>query len=81
MVNCVQDRGTHVALTRTSDIDHKAYTMDIPMTFAEFKACFAKFQGGAHIQVAFPDLSADLREFVLSGITPEKWTEIFGEEE
>lgn len=35
------------------------------------------------IPQAFPDLSADLREMIMTGITPENWLKIFppGEEE
>jgi hypothetical protein len=36
---------------------------------------------GKHIQEAFPMLPAEHREFLLSGITPEEWNEIFAEEE
>lgn len=32
---------------------------------------------GNYIQNAFPYLSADEREFILTGITPEEWAEIF----
>lgn len=29
------------------------------------------------VQEAFPELNAEEREFILSGITPEEWLEIF----
>jgi len=32
------------------------------------------------IQVAFPSLNADGREFLLSGISPHGWEELFGED-
>lgn len=32
---------------------------------------------GALIQIAFPDLSSDDREFLISGITPETWGKTF----
>lgn len=38
-------------------------------------------QAGQVIQVAFSNLSDSEREFILTGITPEKWNEIFSEEE
>lgn len=34
---------------------------------------------GMLIQHAFPDLSADEREFLMTGITPEEWNETFEE--
>lgn len=36
------------------------------------------YRQGAHIQDAFPDLSKDDREFLLSGISKEGWDETFG---
>lgn len=33
------------------------------------------------VQDVFPELSADEREFLLSGITPEEWAIIFADEE
>lgn len=37
--------------------------------------------GMPYVQVAFPMLNADQREFIISGVTPEEWKEYFGEEE
>jgi hypothetical protein len=37
------------------------------------------WQGGELIQNAMPDLSAELREFLMTGITPFEWEENFGE--
>lgn len=40
------------------------------------------YRQGAMIQDAFPDLSKDEREFLISGISKEGWDKIFsGEEE
>lgn len=36
-----------------------------------------KYHQGAYIQDAFPDLSADDREFLLSGISPAGWAVTF----
>ena len=36
---------------------------------------------GQHIQDAFPYLSADEREFLLTGITCQEWLELFNEED
>ena len=33
------------------------------------------------IQNAFPHLSADVREFILTGITPAEWDSLFDENE
>ena len=34
--------------------------------------------GGVHIQDALPGVSADDREFLISGISPKGWKETFG---
>jgi len=51
----------------------KRHVMDIPLTQAEFQAGCDARQKGALIQNAFPTLSPELREFLLSGSTPEEW--------
>lgn len=33
-----------------------------------------------YIQNMFPELSDDDKEFILSGVTPEEWEELFGDE-
>jgi hypothetical protein len=39
------------------------------------------WQGGMLIQDAMPNLNADEREFVMTGITPYEWDNMFEEEE
>lgn len=36
-----------------------------------------KWRNGAYIQDAFPDLSADDRELIMTGTHPECWEEMF----
>ena len=55
-------------------------TMQLPMTAAEYNRALNLWEDGALIQVAFPTLIAEQREFVKTGITPEMWTKIFGED-
>jgi hypothetical protein len=40
----------------------------------------AKYDNGAFIQEAFPEMPADRREQMLSGIHPECWEEIYAED-
>jgi len=40
---------------------------------------YDQWQGGIHIQVALFHLSAEEREFLISGITPAEWEEEFKE--
>jgi hypothetical protein len=35
---------------------------------------------GAHVQTACPSLSAEDREFIISGTSPEGWKQLFGDE-
>lgn len=65
-------------ITRTSMISGKTRTLDLPVT-AEQMAAFES--GRMLIQDAFPHLSADDREFILTGITGEEWNDTFGDDE
>ena len=49
----------------------------IDVSYAGFK----RYEKGAMAQDAFPDLSADEREQIISGTHPECWNKIFGDEE
>ena len=53
----------------------KPYTVTIP------GAALFRLRQGEHIQDALRMLSADDREFVLSGTSPEGWTQMFGEDD
>jgi hypothetical protein len=43
------------------------------------KSGIDKYKQGAHIQEAFPELSSDEREMMLSGLCPACFAELFGE--
>ena len=49
--------------------------MDIDVTEEQI----ASWRGGQLIQNAMPNLSADEREFIKTGITPEEWENTFGD--
>lgn len=72
-------------INRTSSISGKTNVMDIEFTPAE-AVNFCKMQQielfagmtkwsvpGMLIQDAFPTQNADVREFLMTGITPEEW--------
>jgi hypothetical protein len=61
-------------LTRISRLTGRQHCRDVPITEEQL----ANWQLGALIQNAAPNLSAEDREFVISGITPEEWKEAFG---
>lgn len=49
--------------------------MDLPITAEQFQ----RYENGeGKVQDIFPDLPAELREFIMSGITPDEWKKNFG---
>lgn len=66
---------------RTSRLSGKTSTMILPISQDEFDACNERWANGVMIQDAFPMLTADEREFILTGITPEEWDAAFGGDE
>jgi hypothetical protein len=69
-----------ITVIRKSDISGELNAMVIPLDQREYNASFAKWSNGELIQRAFPTLDSSQREFIKTGITPEEWTEIMGEE-
>jgi len=65
-------------ISRTSLITGCVNTMDLPITEDMISDWI---ESDALIQHAFPNLSADEREFLLTGATPAEFHELFAEEE
>ena len=63
-------------ITRTSPFTGEINTLDIDVTQSQIDAWY----GGELIQNAMPNLSADEREFIKSGIPAHEWDSMFGEE-
>jgi hypothetical protein len=42
----------------------------------EFQKCFKLWMNDTLMQDAFPMLSEDEREFIMTGITPEEWNQM-----
>ena len=61
----------HLRVTGECTATGDVYSIEVP---AEG---FASWEAGTLIQVALPDLSPDDREFLISGITPAAWNQIF----
>ena len=66
-------------VTMESKLTGKVNYMDIPVAVERLNAYFNGGRKGL-IQDCFPDLSADQREFLMTGSTPEEWEAVFGEE-
>ena len=62
-------------ITRVSQITGHIHTREIEVTEEQL----LDYSRGMLLQEAFPDLSADDREFIKTGITPEEWLKYFGE--
>ena len=60
-------------ITRKSTATGIRHTLDLPITDAQI----AKYHNGALVQDAFPHLTADQREFIISGTTAEEWDNLF----
>ena len=56
-------------ITRVSPFSGITNEMDIPITPEEL----VRLESGELIQAVVPHLSADHREFLISGITPTEW--------
>jgi hypothetical protein len=63
-------------ITKQSPFSGKVNSREIPVTEAQLAA----WNAGAMIQDAMPDVSADDREFLMTGITPEEWADTFRED-
>ena len=61
-------------ITRTSMFSGIERTLDLPITEAQL----SDWTAGTLIQKAMPQLSADDREFVMTGVTAQEWADEFG---
>jgi len=60
-------------ITKTSPFSGNTNVMEIDVTQEQI----ALWESGTLIQNAMPNLSADEREFIMTGITPAEWDSAF----
>ena len=60
-------------IIRTSPFSGNTNSMEIEVTQEQLSS----WESGVLIQNAMPNLSADEREFIMTGITPEEWDSAF----
>jgi hypothetical protein len=60
-------------ITRTSSLSGNTNSMEIEVTQEQLSS----WESGVLIQNAMPNLSADEREFIMTGITPAEWDSAF----
>ena len=61
-------------VTKQSPISGKMNSMELPITEAQLMA----HKNGELVQNVFPTLSKEEREFLVSGISPKEWNDLFG---
>jgi hypothetical protein len=66
-----------VSVRRTSIVSGKEGVMSLDLNVEEYEKGLALWESGTLIQEAFPTLSADEREFLMTGIGPTEWDELF----
>jgi len=64
-------------VTKTSELTGIEHTRDLPVTEQMLREWMS---GNAFIQDVMPELCPEDREFLISGVTPEEWDAVFGEE-
>lgn len=62
-------------ITKVSMFSGVAHTLDIPVTQEQLD----DWREGTLIQNAMPNLSPDDREFLMTGMTPDEWEEMMGD--
>jgi hypothetical protein len=70
-------------LVKNSSLTGKENSMEISLTPAEYRE-WARLEAERTrplVQDAFPQLSDDEREFIITGITPEEWNEFMGSDD
>jgi len=69
-------------LTKKSAFSNKTRTMSFPQYEQdEFEKRMLAWKNGMLIQDAFPNLSDNAREFILTGATADEWDEYFSEKD
>ncbi len=62
-------------ISRTSPFSGKTVTLDLNVTPTQL----AKWEAGASLQTVLSHLSADEREFIMTGIIPGEWEHYLGD--
>jgi hypothetical protein len=65
-----------VRIRKCSNLTGNWHDREVPVSQHDLDQWYAT---GISVQRAFPHLSADDREFLLTGITPEEWAGMFPE--
>jgi hypothetical protein len=64
-------------ITRISQLSGATNTLDLNVTQEQMERFEMRRITGEYVQTIFPELPKEEREFILTGITPQEWNEIF----
>lgn len=68
-------------VTKKSILTGCVNTMELPVPQKRVEAWLGEVPATRpYVQTAFPDLTDEEREFLISGVTPEEWNELLLEE-
>lgn len=56
----------------------KTHTLELDVTKEQMERFENRIANGEYVQTIFPNLPAEFREFILTGITPEEWNSTIG---
>jgi hypothetical protein len=68
-------------ITNISQLSGKEHTMELDVTIEQLERFENRRENGEYVQTIFPNLTKEEREFLLTGITPIEWNEMFGSPE
>lgn len=64
-------------VTKTSQLAKTESTLDLDITQDQLNRVNLRYTTGELIQNIVPNLSVEEREFLISGITPTEWNQLF----
>lgn len=64
-------------ITRISQISKTQSTMELDITYEQLDRVNNRYESKELIQDIVPNLSKEEREFLITGITPKEWNELF----
>jgi hypothetical protein len=64
-------------ITRMSPISKTDFTMELDITYDQLDRINNRYDTGELIQNIVPNLTIEEREFLITGITPKEWNELF----
>ncbi len=62
-----------INVTKKSILSGQENTLQIDMSEERYADAYARWKAGELVQNAFPNLTADEREFLMTGSTAEEW--------